>query len=428
MWKLITVVVVKLLISVLRLIGRHATALPGLVAERMHPHLLRRMIADIEGGTIMVTGTNGKTTTSKLLRKILKSQGRRVLANSSGSNFTRGILTSLIDHADWLGRLNYDIAVLEVDEAYTPLIAAEIKPRIITVLNVMRDQLDRYGEIDNTVSMIGQAVKHSESLVVNIDDPPLEALIENVDKTTTYGASKAIHRLLPSDDELHAEQVSNQSPKHTADALLLGYEVADDANRLSIQLAKQKVQVVTGLDGVHNFLNITAALATLYQLDGQVDAASIAAIHEIKPAFGRGERMEVEGATAHLALVKNPSGFNQNVRSFVTPRVGGVLFIINDKIADGRDVSWLWDVDLDPIVKAKHLRLFCSGIRAYDMALRLAHEGLKVDLIEPKINRGLEVALRVLPKDKELLILPTYTAMLEARKVVLKKQRGESWR
>lgn len=427
MWKLITVVIAKLTIVGLRLFGRHASAFPGLVAERLYPRLLRKMIGDINGGTIIITGTNGKTTTAKLVRKMLAANGQRVLANKSGSNFTRGILASLIDHASWTGRLSFDIAVLEVDEAYTPLISAEVKPRIITVLNVMRDQLDRYGEIDNTVAMISQAVTHSDGLVVNADDPPLGVLSQNVEKTTTFGADDSIHKLLPSDEELHAEQVKIVSPKSSADVLLSGFKLRSQKNELEISTDGRKIKLTTQLEGVHNFLNITAAVATIKHLTGEINQASINVLADIKPAFGRGERMVVDGETIHLALVKNPAGFNQNIRSFMSDNVGAVLFIINDRIADGRDVSWLWDIDLKPVLNHGRLKVYCGGVRAYDMALRLEHEGLRAKLIEPRISRALAVALQALPKNKELLILPTYTAMLVTRKLILKKQRGELW-
>jgi len=423
MWKLITVVIAKLLIVILRLFKRHATALPGLVAERLHPHLLSKMIKDVEGGVIIVTGTNGKTTTAKLLRKILTQQGQRVLANASGSNFTRGILASLIDHASWSGRLNYDIAVLEVDEAYTPLIAAETNPRTITVLNVMRDQLDRYGEIDNTVAMIGKALAYSEGLVFNLDDHPLGVLNSFVKKTTTFGVAPGIHQLLPSDDELHAEQIEQTPAKRPADVRLLAFKRQPKQTQLTIETQGGKYELITMLEGVHNYLNITAALATLVHLQGDLDESAIAAVAATKPAFGRGERMEVGGTPVHLALIKNPAGFNQNIRSFMTQRVGGVLFIINDRYADGRDVSWLWDVDLSSLAKQTELKLFCSGVRAYDMALRLQHEELEVEVVEPRIGRALKGALQSMPKDKELLILPTYTAMLETRRLILKKQK-----
>lgn len=422
MWKLITIVIAKLLIAVLRLFGQHGTALPGLVAERMHPHLLAKLMKSVPGGSVVVTGTNGKTTTAKLLRKILQAQGLSVLSNPSGSNFTRGIIASIIDHASWSGQLEYDIAVLEVDEAYTPLIAAEIKPRTIVVLNVMRDQLDRYGEIDNTVAMIGRALEHSEGLVVNIDDTPLEVLPKLVRKTTTFGASASINELLPSDNELHTEQKILKHSKHKIDIQLQDYE-QDIPSRLTIATPKGHLKAQTQLDGVHNYLNVTAALATIWHLFGAVDQTALEAVSTIRPAFGRGERLSVDGKTIHLALVKNPAGFNQNARSFMTKKVGLVLFIINDRIADGRDVSWLWDINLEPIVKER-TKVMTGGIRAYDMALRLAHEDVNTELIEQKIANVLNQAIEQTPENRELLILPTYTAMLETRKLLLKRSRG----
>lgn len=428
MWKLLTVTTAKLVMLILRLFRRHATALPGLVVEQMHPHLLKSMAEDL-GGVIIVTGTNGKTTTAKLIRKLLEAQGQRVLANRSGSNFTRGILSSFIEHASFAGRLRYDVAVLEVDEAYTPRIAEEVRPRVVTVLNVMRDQLDRYGEIDHTAKLIGRALGFSEGAVLNADDPSVVALAPLAKNVTTFGVAPKLRSLLPSDEELHANRRQARADHPAADLYLAGYDKLEATTTLEFKLGQQSFETSTQLEGIHSYVNIAAALATLQHLSGNLDQAILNAVAEVKPAFGRGERLVIDGVSTHLALIKNPGGFNQNIRSFLRPKIGVVLFIINDRIADGRDVSWLWDIDLIPLAQAKSTKVMCSGIRAYDMALRLEQEGISARLIEPRIGRALRRALGEVTEGEELLVMPTYTAMLEARKLLLKKQAAqELWR
>lgn len=428
MWKLLTVITGKLIIFGLKLFKRHATALPGLIAGQMHPHLLRDMVKDIKGGVIIVTGTNGKTTTAKVLRKILESQGQRVLANRSGSNFTRGILSSLIEHARWNSRLDYDIAVLEVDEAYTPLIAKEVQPVLTVVLNVMRDQLDRYGEIDHTVRTIGNALQFSKGAVLNADDSAILELAKHVSKTTTFGVSEDIRPLLPSDHELHGGHKRKAEDKRP-DVYLESFAKGENTTTLQLGAGNKYIQTATMLEGVHSFANITAALAAIYHLQGSLDQVTLGAISEIKPAFGRGERLMIDDIPLHLALIKNPGGFNQNMRSFLRPEVSVVLFIINDRYADGRDVSWLWDVDLSTLKNMSGVKVITSGVRAFDMALRLQQEDIPILGVEPKIPRALLQALNGVEPGREVLVLPTYTAMLETRKLLLKKQtRHELWR
>lgn len=429
MWKLLTVIVTKLILRGLRLFRRHATALPGLVAEQIYPQLLKSMAKNLSG-VIIVTGTNGKTTTAKLIRKLLESQGKRVLANRSGSNFTRGILSSFIEHATWAGHLNFDVAVLEVDEAYTPRIAEEVLPEVMVVLNVMRDQLDRYGEIDHTAKTISRALQFSQGAVLNGDDQPVATLAKFAKKSTTFGVAPALKSLLPSDDELHAESAKPASAaSKPTDVYLQTYDKLEATTTLKFNVKGTVVETSTMLEGVHSYVNIAAALATLYHLGGNLDQTTLNAVAEVKPAFGRGERLVIDNVPTHLALIKNPGGFNQNMRSFMRPKIGLILFIINDRIADGRDVSWLWDIDLSPLQKAKNVRVITSGIRAYDMAVRLQQEGLVPSVVEPKIGRALKLALSQVADGHEVLIMPTYTAMLEARKLLLRKQaRQELWR
>jgi len=431
-WRTITIITSKLAILGLRLIGRHGTALPGLMAETMYPGLLKYLAGRISGGVILVTGTNGKTTTAKMLRGLMEQRGLRVLANRSGSNFTRGILASVIEHAKLSGRLDYDIAVFEVDEAYCRWLAEQVKPRTVVVLNVMRDQLDRYGEIDTTAGLIGQSLKFADGAVLNADDPPVAKLnrqLNDAKNTTYYAVSPQLKNQLPSDEELLAGNGISPSQRPEAQIILRDFRPEQD-NLVSFAVNKTTLRAKLKFGGVHNAQNAAAALAALFSLFGNVSQKDADSLADIQPAFGRGEIINIKGVPTRLALIKNPSGFNQNIRAFAAkPEIGGILVLINDRYADSRDVSWLWDVDLSPLKNLKRVKLFAGGIRAYDMALRFKYEDIPVTSVDNSIKSVLMTAVDSVPRGQELLVLPTYTAMLEVRKLVSKSSELEEiWR
>lgn len=431
MWHRIVIAIAHVATKTVRFLGFNGSSLPGLIAERLAPNMLASLSEQLPQGVVVVTGTNGKTTTAKILRHLLEARGLRVLANRSGSNFTRGVTASFVQHAGFDGQVRYDIAVMEIDEAYTPQLSKLLKPRQLVALNVMRDQLDRYGEIDRTAEMIGSALEYCQSAVLNADDPPVAGLstYAPADASVSYfGAAAEIKRLLPSDEELIGEQKPrpDASTKQSADVMLTSIKGGEDTSELKIQVNGKSYISKFNLEGVHNAINATAAIASINQLFG-LKTADIEELSRVRPAFGRGERIVVEGVPVHLALVKNPGGFNQNVRSFVKEHVGVFLIAINDRYADGRDVSWLWDVDLAKLPKEG--RYIVSGVRAYDMALRLQYEDIYNVKINTNLRRAVKLAIADTPKDTELLVLPTYTAMLEIRKILAKKTEAhEIWR
>ena len=422
-WQFITITLVKTLIRGLRLVGHHGTALPGLLAESIYPGLLKRLAAQLDGGIVIVTGTNGKTTTSKMLRGLLEARGIKVLSNRSGSNFTRGIIASFIDYTTWAGKLNYDMAVLEVDEAYCRLVAKQVKPEAILVLNVMRDQMDRYGEIDTTAQLIGEAMEYAKGGILNADDPPVAALADLLKdkKTTFYGVSSQLKSQLPADEELLSGQSESKFTRPRPHVQLTDFQ-PESGNHLKVKDGQSQYSLRINFSGVHNAQNATAALAGLKHLTGAIRQADLDSLANIEPAFGRGEQVSIRGVDTRLALIKNPSGFNQNIRAFaLDKKVGAILILINDKYADSRDVSWLWDVDLAPLHRRqKDAPIICGGIRAYDMALRLSYEDIEPADIEVSIKSALKSAVDSAPEGKQLLILPTYTAMLEVRKLLSK--------
>ncbi len=420
MHKSITILTAKGVLLANRATGSSGSALPGLVAEKISPSLLQDLTRQFDKGVILVTGTNGKTTVVKMIVSLLKDAGYNVFTNKTGSNFTRGILSALIDESSLNGRIDSDIAVLEVDEAYSRIIAEQVKPLATTVTNVMRDQLDRYGEIDKTADLIGDCVSLSAAAILNADDLPVARLLDRLGPDSTvvyYGVDSSLRSALPTDAELLGNIDESDLPSDTIKKDVVLKSVKPP--HISIELEDKEYFTEIELEGVHNALNATAAVATVWHvLGGSLDISkTISALREVKPAFGRGEKIILQDRIVHIALAKNPGGFNQNVRTFIKEKTRVVLILVNDNYADSRDVSWLWDVNLDAL-KESAPTIIVGGSRAYDMALRLQYIGITVDAVETDISLALEEALSAGESTDDITVFPTYTAMLELRKIL----------
>jgi len=419
MRNLIAIPIAKATIIISRLFGNSGSALPGLVAQKIAPNLLLSFSPQFKKGIIIVTGTNGKTTTTKMIVGMLEGLGQTVFTNKTGSNFTRGILSALIDASTLTGKIEFDIAVIEVDEAYSGYLSRDLQPSLVTVTNVMRDQLDRYGEIDNTAKLISKALLYSKGAVLNADDPPVADLGETLPDgatTTFYGAAESIKNMLPSDDEL----LSRVDGKKKSFAGQLDVALLSQVDQvIKIKVDGEEYEVQLQFEGVHNGVNATAALATVWRLlNGELDVKkALASLSQVKPAFGRGEKIQLQDRMVHIALAKNPGGFNQNIRTLVNEDTRVALVLVNDNYADSRDVSWLWDVDFE-LMKKHQPTLIVGGTRAYDMALRFQYMGLEVDEVDRDINVALEHALSAGDSAEDIIVFPTYTAMLELRKIL----------
>jgi len=411
--KLIIILLGKLLIKLLKLSGRNGSALPGYLVERLYPVLLHKQLDQLEQGVVIVTGTNGKTTTTKSLVFLLEQCGLRVLTNPTGSNFTRGVYATILRYSKITGGLDYDIAVLELDEAYSRHFAKDYPPKYVLALNVMRDQLDRYGEIDKTAEFIGETVSYAtEGVVLNYDDHRIKNLASKTDSEVTYfGVSSELKSQLPSDDDLHGPTKYHKKSTHkkTKNSVTLSnYKPGFIGFRVAGKLYNSHVQIA----GIHNAFNLSAALATAMRVCPSMEPQFIVpALKDIPAAFGRGEIIKVRSKSVTLALVKNPSGFRQSLRSYDTSDFGSVAFVINDDFADGRDVSWLWDVDFSAI--DKNNTRYASGYRANDMALRLKYDGVGATVVK-KTDELVDVILS--DKSEQAIIFCTYTAMLSIRK------------
>lgn len=394
-------------------------ALPGLVVERLVPGYYAAMLRQLPEGVVVVTGTNGKTTTTKMIVELLQANGKRVLTNPTGSNLTRGINSTLISEATRRGKLPFDIAVLELDEAYARLFVQLVKPRWVVALNVTRDQLDRFGEVDTAAAMIQDSmVAATEGVIVNGDDPRLESIIKKLVRASglqalRFGVATSLRSRFPSDNELVAVGhggATNDSRRSTFDVLL----TAVDGQEAAYSIDGKQHRAKFALSGQHNFQNAAAAMATVRALLPQIrPGVLVYQLAQVEPAFGRGEVFTLpNGSTLRLVLVKNPAGFRQSLASYAASQP--VMIAINDNIADGRDMSWLWDVDFSSL---EQLGVYCtSGRRAADMALRLQYDDIVPEVVEPSLSTAL-AAFCERPGDK--LLFTTYTAMLWLHKTLL---------
>lgn len=420
-----------------RLTHHGGSALPGKVVERIDPGFLARTLSQLPYGVVLVSGTNGKTTTTRMVASMLSDLGLRVFTNPTGSNFTRGVVSALLTEVSLTGKLNADIAVLELDEAYAVHFVKQVKPRYSLLLNVMRDQLDRFGEIDNTARLLGHVAEATTGTVVlNREDPRIAALAGKVPHDTAvryFGLAKALKHYFPTDDEMNAELTGAAKPaagaeqtqaggaaagEHCADVTLV--EVRDHAATFLMDGRNHDTDVK--LEGVYNLYNAAAALALVRAVAADVpqtamrsDADSlIKAVSQVTPAFGRGEVIEVNGSPVELLLVKNPMGFRLSLASFA-PEGCDTMIAINDEYADGRDMSWLWDVDFTSLRETGVAMV--SGVRAWDMALRLGYEEVPVGTVDTDFDQAVTSFVTANPgKPKHMYC--TYTAMLKARAVL----------
>jgi UDP-N-acetylmuramyl tripeptide synthase len=412
----------KLTLLSLRLIGRRGNALPGLVVEKFFPGYLPRAMARLPEGVVIVSGTNGKTTTTKMVATILSPQ-LRVLTNDSGSNFVRGTITTAVERSSWTGRLKYDVAVFELDEAWAVRFAAIVAPARTLLLNVMRDQLDRFGEIDVTAKLLGQvAAATTTALVLNRDDPRIAALATDAAATAVisyYGVAPELRSQFPNDEELYGGPLSQTRLVATAELLALA---TPGQPQTALRIGSREVSVPLRAGGPHNAQNAAgaAAMALTFGLSPeQVEAG----LRRVEPAFGRGQAFTVDGRTLVLQLVKNPAGFRQSLKTLETAHPKAIVIAINDEYADGRDVSWLWDVDFVGALSAPEIRparISTSGVRAADMALRLHYDEIEVGSIRADLETAVREAVAGVRPSEEVIVFATYTAMWALHAILLR--------
>ena len=399
------------------------SALPGLVVEKLDPNYLKKSLANLPFGVVVISGTNGKTTTTKIVVELLESAGLKVFTNKTGSNFTRGVIASMLAENNISGKIKADIAVLELDEAHAIHFINQVQPRYSLLLNVMRDQLDRFGEVDYTASLLEKiAQKTTEKVITNREDTRLVQFTDKIDKNKLdlFGLAPSLKDKFPNDDELYGDSTSSNLPvsvelssakKHKASFTFYDYDSKKSPTKNTYSTGLK-------LEGVYNIFNATAALALVREiLNNKISNEELVNnLGEIEPAFGRGETIMVNDTPLELVLVKNPAGFQLGLNSF-SPKGYNTMIALNDAHADGRDLSWLWDVNFN-LLKKGNIEML-SGIRAYDMALRLSYDDIPFKHTETDLKTALEKFLEN-SNGTPKRIFCSYTAMLEIRHLLEK--------
>jgi UDP-N-acetylmuramyl tripeptide synthase len=412
------------------------TTLPGKLLWKLDPGAIDLLARRLPQGSVLVSATNGKTTTSAMVAEILRPSVR-VAHNASGANLVSGIASTL------LSARGAELGLFEVDEAALPEVARRIRPKAVLLANLFRDQLDRYGELEIVAARwrdVASTLPETR-LVLNGDDPQIGALAR--EGALVFGLddpSQARPALQHAADSTHCVRCGTPYDYAAAYVGHLGdyrcpncgstrppLDIAAreielhglDGASFTLAAPGGEVRVELGLPGLYNVYNALAAAALACALG--VPVAEIAeGLHRFGAVFGRFERIAVGEKRLLMLLIKNPAGANEAVRTLcdaAPPRVA--VIALNDAIADGRDVSWIWDVDFEPLVPGLD-RLVATGTRAAELALRFAYGGLPRDRIEvvPSLERALDRGLALTEDGAELTILPTYTAMLALRKIV----------
>jgi lipid II isoglutaminyl synthase (glutamine-hydrolysing) len=389
------------------------SALPGLIAEKIDPDFLPRTLGRLPHGVVVISGTNGKTTTTKMVVELLQGQGLKVFTNRTGSNFTRGVVAAVLGESNPAGKLGADIAVLELDEAHAVHFVKLVPPRYSLLLNVMRDQLDRFGEIETTAGFLRKiAEATTEAVVLNREDHRIAGLAAAVaaPEIRYFGLAPGLRQMFPSDDEMRSGAAGEIAVLPDADVVLS----ACDGPAATFTVNGRDIDARLKLTGVYNVYNSAAALALARTVLGEAadEAALLRSLEAVTPAFGRGESLIVNGQPLDLVLVKNPAGFRLALKSF--PAAGfRTMIAINDNYADGRDMSWLWDVDFDSLAEAGVDEV--SGVRANDMALRLFYEDVPVGRVDTDLTASLRRFIELGPEQPKRIYC-TYTAMLALRR------------
>nr|WP_175586770.1 Mur ligase family protein [Nostoc sp. UIC 10630] len=405
-----------------------ASVLPGSIARRIEPRLLQLLSQQVKNGVILIAGTNGKTTTALLLCTILERKGFRVTHNSTGANLENGLMTALLESTNLLGTLNTDYAILEVDENIVPRVLKPLQPRIILCLNLFRDQLDRYGEVDTISKRWTKVISTlpTETVVIpNADDPTLSNLGQQLpQRVLFFGLNEPEHYLeaIP-----HAVD-SIYCPKcgHSLDYKGVYLSHLGDFTCPKCGFTKSKPTLESSewsqiLVGLYNKYNTLAAATAAIELG--VDEVTIRdTINNFQAAFGRAEDLVINGKRVRILLSKNPVGTNETIRVVTQSTDKTTLLVLNDRTPDGTDVSWIWDVDTEKLVE-RGGTLVVSGDRVYDMALRLRYSQKSLEsnlnlIVEEDLRQAIATALEHTPENETLHILPTYSAMLEVREVL----------
>ncbi|MHB8600457.1 MAG: MurT ligase domain-containing protein [Ktedonobacteraceae bacterium] len=428
------------------------TSLPGMIARRIDPNVLKSVVGASKAKKIVITGSNGKTTTARMTAAIADFSGQRVSHNRTGSNMLQGVTSVAVNFADMFGRLDSDVLLFEIDEGTIPLAVPEIQPDVVLITNIFRDQLDRYGElysVANALNQMLESLPETSTILLNGNDP----------QVASFGLNAKAKRLFFG---LETREVGTPVPEQSADIIRcvvcqedLQYEVAYmshlgiyrcpncgytlpklDFAATSVQLAADgqgpshvklrtpqgEIELEIPIPGLHNVYNAAAAIGATMSAGFSMDKAS-AAIASIRPAFGRLEKIQAGDQTIYLAFVKNPTSFNLMLRLIAQHETEKHLMVVaSNTIVDGEDFAWLWDVDIESI--ASDVRdVVCSGSKAEELAMRLKYAEIPVDKISIVHERegGLDAALKNAGPGGTIYIMASYTPTHELRRIMQKR-------
>lgn len=400
---------------------------PGHIAMETNPSFLKQVLKNNPTlKIILVAGTNGKTTTSLMLQKILEKNGLKVFRNEAGANLLNGMASTIIKNSNLTGKLNFNTAIFEVDERNLSLALKEMNPYAILLLNIFRDQLDRYGEVNQVITDWKNAlsqVQDSTLLFTNGDDPALSFLGRNLKvKSYYFGVDEKYMNQKTTGydvDFTYCPACQNKLSYKKVSFSHMGDFICSSCDFKKGKIENTNIEHYPLL-GTYNIYNANAAALTARKgFDISLEKINNA-LKFFAPAFGRQEEITYRNKKILMLLSKNPAGFNQSIDAVKSFGKGNFLLVLNDKIPDGTDVSWIWDVDFDNL--PKNSKIFISGDRAYDMGLRIKYSTLSDFKIIENLKDAIDRATGETPTNETLYILPTYSAMLEARKVLTGKK------
>ena len=431
------------------------TTLPGRMLLRMAPEAIARLGKRLDRGSTLISATNGKTTTAGMIAAALEADGRHPVHNRAGSNMTWGVATALLEQRGSEG-------LFEVDEAWLPKVASQLEPSLIVLGNLFRDQLDRYGEMETLAAEWGKTVASRTGrtrFALNADDPAIADLGRDENGESREGvvyfgiedATQALPELQHAFDAKHCRRCGHPYAYERAFVGHLGHyscpscgarrprpDVAATAielrgmsgSRVTLRTPQGEIELQLPLPGLYNVYNALAAVTAALEL-GVPPPTIAGSLQAMRAAFGRVETILIGSSQLSILLIKNPAGANEVLRTLLLEAGEEKLDLwigLNDRIADGRDISWVWDADFELLAGGVR-RVVCAGTRAPEMALRLKYAGWPEQAIEvvPEIEGALDRALSEAPK--RLFALPTYTALLELRKLLASRGLAEEfWR
>src|SRR3954447_16582952 len=430
--------------------GRGGTTAPGRLLLRLDDDAIQTLGRRLEDGAVCPSATNGKTTTASMLAEILERAGEHVVHNRAGSNMHWGIATALLD----AGRERGELGLFEVDEAWLPQVARQLEPRALVLCNLFRDQLDRYGELELIADRWAELVAERDgrsAFVLNADDPLVANLGRDRRQVTYFGVeddSLALPELQHAADSKHCRRCGHA---YVYEAIYLGhlgrYRCPNcGRKRPAIEVAAENVRLrcMDGLDfdlrtpagraslrmplpGLYNVYNALAAAATAITLGADIEDVRTG-LEGMSAVFGRVEKIPVDGREVAILLVKNPAGANEVLRTLTLEQGSlGLWLALNDRTADGRDVSWIWDADFE-VLPGRVRRATCSGTRAEEMALRLKYAGIDAPIaVDRDLGRSLDTAVADGDRGMPLFALPTYTALLDLRDLLAERGVARPW-